>query len=57
VLTADELESTRRESLAAGADGFVTKPIAPATLLGLLRTLRPKRATGANVAKTSQKVG
>jgi PAS domain S-box-containing protein len=55
VLTADEQESTRQESLAAGADGFVTKPIAPATLLGLLRTLRPKRATRANVVKALQK--
>jgi PAS domain S-box-containing protein len=57
VLTADEQESTRRESLAAGADGFVTKPIAPATLLGLLKTLRPKRARASNVAKSLRKAG
>jgi CheY-like chemotaxis protein len=57
VLTADEQESTRRESLAAGADGFITKPIAPATLLGLLKTLRPKRARTSHVAKSLQKTG
>jgi signal transduction histidine kinase/DNA-binding response OmpR family regulator len=37
-LTADEQAGARRESAQAGADGFLTKPLAPARLIDILRT-------------------
>lgn len=38
-LSADEQDQARKESFASGSDGFLTKPIAPAELIGAIRDM------------------
>jgi CheY-like chemotaxis protein len=43
-LSADAQSEAARTALANGADGFLTKPVAPAQLIAILRGLRPARS-------------
>ncbi|HEX2761765.1 MAG TPA: response regulator [Rhizomicrobium sp.] len=49
-MTANAQPGAREEYLAAGMDDYVTKPISPATLLGLLERFAPDTAPGRTAA-------
>jgi len=44
-LTADALDTGRKACLAAGMDGFLTKPVDPSELDAVLETIHPAAAT------------